>query len=66
MWQSKLIEYITKTQPEKLKFNPTIIEVKDDEIIFGMEKHMGRLILSKKQLKNANNKKPTKDNRTKI
>jgi translation elongation factor EF-1beta len=50
VWQSKLIEHIKNTQPEKLKFNPTIIEVKDDEIIFGMEKHMGRLVLSKKEL----------------
>ncbi len=50
MWQSKLIEYITKTQPEKLKFNPTIIEVKDNQIIFGMEKHMGRFVLSKNKM----------------
>jgi len=50
VWQSKLIEYITKTQPEKLKFNPKVIEVKDDVIIFGMERHMGRLTLSKKEL----------------
>jgi hypothetical protein len=50
VWQSKLIDYITKTQPEKLKFNPSIIEITDNHIIFGMEKHMGRLILSKSEL----------------
>jgi hypothetical protein len=50
VWQSKLIEYITNTQPEKLKFNPTIIEVRNNDIIFGMEKHMGRLVLSKTEL----------------
>lgn len=55
VWQSKLIEHIKNTEPEKLKFNPTIIEVKDDEIIFGMERHMGRLILSKKELTNVKN-----------
>jgi hypothetical protein len=52
VWQSKLIEYITKTQPEKLKFNPKIIEVKENEIVFGMNNHMGRLIVSKKLLNN--------------
>ena len=27
--------------PEKMKFNPTIIEVRNKEIIFGMRKHYG-------------------------
>lgn len=32
--------------PDKIQFNPTVIEIKDGKIIFGMYKHMGRLYVS--------------------
>jgi hypothetical protein len=31
---------------DKIQFNPTIIEIKEGCIIFGMYKHMGRLSVS--------------------
>jgi hypothetical protein len=36
--------------PEKIKFNPTVIEIKDEKVIFGMSKHMGRLSVSLKKI----------------
>ena len=35
-------EWMERYHPDKMKFNPTIIEVRDKEIIFGMRKHYGR------------------------
>jgi hypothetical protein len=32
--------------PNKIQFNPTVIEIKEDRIIFGMNKHMGSLSIS--------------------
>ena len=32
--------------PDKIQFNPTVIEIKKGFIIFGMSKHMGRLSIS--------------------
>lgn len=50
-WQRKLINYIKLTQPEKLKYNPTFIEVKDNKVYFGMNKHYGRLVIDKNKIK---------------
>jgi hypothetical protein len=47
-WQIQLVEYMKVTDPEKLKFNPKIIEVNENKIVFGMKKHYGHLHLSKK------------------
>jgi len=44
--QKLLLNYIINTQPNKLRFNPTIIEYSDTKILFGMQKHYGRLSLS--------------------
>ncbi|AOR26473.1 hypothetical protein FORMA_13130 [Formosa sp. Hel3_A1_48] len=49
-YQSKLVEYIKKNNPEKLKFNPTVIKIQNDQLTFGMEKHSGRLVMSLKTL----------------
>jgi hypothetical protein len=35
---------------DKIKFNPTIIEIKDGKILFGMYKHMGRLSVKIKSI----------------
>ena len=32
--------------PNKIQFNPTIIEIKEGRILFGMYKHMGSLSVS--------------------
>ncbi len=42
----KFKEWISLTQPEKLKFNPTFIEVKDNCVVYGLNKHMGRISIS--------------------
>lgn len=51
------VEFLTENFPEKLKFNPTIIEYNDKIVKFGMEKHYGILNLSAEKLikTNANN-----------
>jgi len=49
-WQRLLIRYIVRESPEKIKFNPRLIEVHSDKIIFGMEKHYGRLVLGVEKL----------------
>ena len=32
--------------PDKIQYNPTVIDIKGGKIIFGMYKHMGRLSVS--------------------
>ena len=32
--------------PNKIQFNPTVVEIKDGKIFFGMYKHMGSLSIS--------------------
>ena len=49
-YQSKLVEYLKANNPEKLKFNPTVIKIQNDQLIFGMEKHHGRLVMSLKTI----------------
>lgn len=44
------VEFLTENFPEKLKFNPTIIEYNDKIVKFGMEKHYGILNLSAEKL----------------
>lgn len=51
-WQRLLIRYIVRESPEKIKFNPRLIEVHSDKIIFGMAKHYGRLVLGVEKLTN--------------
>ena len=49
-YQRKLVEYIKANNPEKLKFNPRVINIQNEELIFGMEKHYGRLVISLKTI----------------
>lgn len=51
------VEFLTENFPEKLKFNPTIIDYNDKTVKFGMKKHYGILNLSAEKLikTNANN-----------
>ena len=49
-WQNKLIQWMESVQKDKLKRNPKIIEVRETDIVFGMEKHCGKLVISKKTL----------------
>ena len=44
--QKMLIKYLTKTNPDKLDFNPRVIEIHEDRVVFGMRKHYGRLYMS--------------------
>ena len=52
-YQRLLIIYFQKNHPEKLKFQPKVVEVREDYVAFGMIKHMGRLVLSKDILVNS-------------
>lgn len=36
--------------PNKIQFNPTVIEIKEGCIIFGMNRHMGRLYVKIKSI----------------
>ena len=47
-WQNKLIQWMESVHKDKLKRNPKIIEVRETDIVFGMKKHNGRLVISKK------------------
>jgi hypothetical protein len=49
-WQNKLIQWIESVHKDKLKRNPKIVEVRETDIVFGMKKHYGRLVISKKTL----------------
>jgi len=49
-WEGNLKFYLSQKHPDKLKYNPRLIKVTKDHIRFGMKKHMGILILSKKKI----------------
>ena len=49
-WESNLKDYITQNHPDKLKYNPKLLEVTKDYIRFGMKKHVGVLIIPKKTI----------------
>ena len=36
--------------PDKIQFNPTVVEIKDGKIFFGMNRHMGRLSVKIKSI----------------
>ncbi|MFD1292409.1 hypothetical protein ACFQ5N_01060 [Lutibacter holmesii] len=42
-YQILLIEYLKKTSPEKLNFNPNFIDIIDGRLRFGLAKHYGVL-----------------------
>jgi hypothetical protein len=49
-WENNLKDYIIQNHPDKLHYNPKLLKVTKDNISFGMKKHMGVLILSKKKI----------------
>lgn len=40
------VDYFKLNHPEKLKFNPRIIEYNDEVIRFGMNKHQGVFVIA--------------------
>jgi hypothetical protein len=48
-------KWIKLYHPDKIQFNPTVIEIKDDRIIFGMYKHNGKLSVSMSEIELKNN-----------
>ena len=53
-WQNKLIHWMESVHKDKLEWNPKIVEVKETDIIFGIEKQYGRLTISKETLLKVN------------
>ena len=49
-WQLALLEYIKIKCPEKIRYNPKVDCVRSHTVEFGMMKHYGRLIISKKTI----------------
>ena len=43
---TKFIELIVAHHPEKLKHNPTIVEIVGNNVVFEMENHEGRYCMS--------------------
>ncbi len=50
VWQRILMLYVTFLKPKNLKYNPTVIKVKTNNIIFKMNKHKKRFKVSKSTL----------------
>lgn len=50
--QALLALYILHDCPSRIDFNPTVIEVKDNCVFFGMRKHYGVLSISKSVMLN--------------
>lgn len=44
------MQYMKYYYSDKIKFSPTLINTIDDKLSFGMQKHMGRLIMSKNKI----------------
>ena len=49
-WQLALLEYIKIKCPEKIRYNPKVVCVTSHTVEFGMIKHYGRFIFSKKTI----------------
>mgnify|MGYP003646389791 FL=1 len=49
-YQIKLVEYLKVNNPDKVKFNPTVIKIQNDQLTFGMEKHYGGLVMNLKTI----------------
>ena len=54
-YQIKLVDFLKINFPDKIKFNPSVIKITDDKVYFGMQKHFGTLVISKKSLENFDN-----------
>ena len=44
--QYLFIELIEKHHPEKLRYNPTIVEIVGNNIVFEMENHQGKFCIN--------------------
>ena len=55
-YQRLLIRYFRNNFPEKLKYQPKVIEVTEDKVVFGMMKCMGRLQISIEMLESQKSK----------
>jgi hypothetical protein len=44
-WQNKLIHWMESVRKDKLKWNPKVVEVRETDILFGMEKHQGIFVI---------------------
>jgi hypothetical protein len=49
-WESNLFDYLTQKHSDKIKYNPTLVEVTEDSLKFRMKKNLGILIISKKKI----------------
>ena len=49
-WESNLLEYLTQKHPDKIKYNPALLKVTEEHIVFGIKKHMGIFIIPKKTI----------------
>ena len=54
-YQIKLVDFLKINFSDKIKFNPSVIKITDDKVHFGMQKHYGTLVISKKSLENFDN-----------
>ena len=54
-YQTKLVNFLKINFPDKIKFNPSVIKITDYKVYFGMQKHFGTLVISKKSLENFDN-----------
>ena len=59
-YQRKLVEYLKANNPDKLKFNPIVIKIQNEQLIFGMEKHNGRLVFNLKTIDDFHTKRMKK------
>lgn len=51
-WEIKLIKWLKLKHPEKLSFDPKILNITGTHIEFGMKKHFGILLISKERILN--------------
>jgi hypothetical protein len=49
-WECIFNEYMRVRHPDMLKYNPRLDSLTKDKIRFGMKKHMGVLVASKKKV----------------
>ena len=51
-WEIQFMKWMETKHPDKLKYNPKLINITDTEIVFGMSKHYGRLHVDKETILN--------------
>ncbi len=49
--ENKFFEWFEKFHSDNLEFEPKIIEITETNVIYGMKKHMGRLVVSIEKIK---------------